>query len=392
MTLSSILKLFLRMLFLEEVMRLLFTIGGKMKAIHIKLILLTFLAAATLIQSANACTRALFVGSDGVVITGRSMDWMEDLHSDLWAFPQGMTRDGAAGPQSISWTSKYGSLIVSGYNAGTADGMNEKGLVANMLYLDESDYGKPSGDKPVMSISVWAQYVLDNFATVSEAVKALQQEPFIIIAPILPNGFPAQMHLSISDATGDSAIFEYIDGKLVIHHGKQYVVQTNSPTYDQQLALNAYWQSIGGLTFLPGTNRSADRFARASFLIGAIPKESAPAYIKAVPDGTFINQAVASVLSVIRSVSVPLGITTPGEPNVASTIWRTISNQKDIVYFYDSSTSPNVFRVPLSDLNLKKGAPVKKLALTGGKIYSGNAAGKFEEAKPFAFLPAKPGK
>lgn len=359
-----------------------------MKAYKIKSALLAFLAAASVMQSVEACTRALFVGSDGVVITGRSLDWMEDMRSDLWAFPKGMARDGAAGPQSNKWTSKYGSLITSGYNVGTADGMNEKGLVANLLYLAESDYGKLSGSKPVMSISLWAQYVLDNFATVTEAVDALKQEPFQIIAPILPNGFPAQMHLSISDPSGDSAIFEYVNGKLVIHHGKQFVVQTNSPTYDQQLALNTYWQSIGGLTFLPGTNRSADRFARASFLVGTIPKEAAPAYIKAVPDGTFINQAVASVLSVIRSVSVPLGITTPGEPNIASTIWRTVSNQRDKIYFYDSSTSPNTFWVPLSDLDLKNGASVKKLTLTGGKIYSGNAASQFEEAQPFAFLPA----
>lgn len=86
--------------------------------------------------------------------------------------------------------------------------MNEKGLVANMLYLDESDYGKPSGDKPVMSVSIWAQYVLDSFATVSEAVDALRQEQFQIVAPVLPNGFPAQMHLSISDPDGDSAILK----------------------------------------------------------------------------------------------------------------------------------------------------------------------------------------
>lgn len=354
-----------------------------------KSVLFTILAAAT-ITSAEACTRALFVGSDEVVITGRSMDWVEDLHSDLWAFPEGMKRDGAAGPKSITWTSKYGSLIVSGYNAGTADGMNEKGLVANMLYLDESDYGKPSGEKPVMSISIWAQYVLDNFATVSEAVDTLGKEPFYIIAPILPNGFPAQMHLSISDPSGDSAILEYIDGKLVIHHGKQFVIQTNSPTYEEQLALNKYWESIGGLTFLPGTNRSADRFARASFMIESIPKKSSPAYIKAVPEGSFTNQAIASVLSVIRGVSVPFGITTPGQPNIASTIWRTLANQKDKVYFYDSSTSPSVFWVTLTDLDLKNGATVKKLSLTGGKIYSGNAASNFETAKPFDFLPAKP--
>ncbi len=256
-----------------------------MKAI--KLTLLTFLVAASMTQTAEACTRALFVGSDGVVITGRSMDWMEDLQSDLWAFPQGMTRNGAAGPQSITWTSKYGSLIVSGYNAGSADGMNEKGLVANMLYLAESDYGKPSGNKPVMSISIWAQYVLDNFATVSEAVDALQQEPFQIIAPILPNGLPSS-DASIHFRSRWRFCNLRIPQRQPCHPSWQTICSSDKfPNLHQQLALNTYWQSIGGLIFLPGTNRSADRFARASFLIEAIPKESAPAYIKAVPEWNF---------------------------------------------------------------------------------------------------------
>lgn len=125
-------------------------------------------------------------------------------------------------------------------------------------------------------------------------------------------------------------------------------------------------------------------------MLDSIPKKPSPAYIKAVPERTFINQAIASVLSVIRSVSVPFGIITPDQPNIASTIWRTVANQKDKVYFYDSSTSPSVFWVALSDLDLKNGATIKKLSLTGGKIYSGNAASNFETAKPFDFLPAKP--
>ncbi len=339
---------------------------------------------------AEACTRALFVGADSTVITGRSMDWGEDMHSDLWVFPKGIKRDGAAGPKSITWTSKYGSLIVSGYNVGTADGMNEKGLVANALYLAESDYGQPSGQTALLSISLWAQYALDNFASVSEAVDALSKEPFAVLAPVLPDGSPAQLHLSISDQSGDSAIFEYVDGKLVIHHGKQYQVMTNSPIFSKQLALNAYWEGIGGLTFLPGTNRAADRFARATFLIGAIPKEASSPYITAVPQHNFANQAVASVMGVIRSVSVPLGIKTPGEPNIASTLWRTVSDQKNKVYFFDSATSPNTFWVPLADLDFKNGAPVKKLTTSGGKVYSGNAASNFVAAQPFAFLPAKP--
>lgn len=349
---------------------------------------LGFVVSAVLFQPAEACTRVLYTGSDSVVITGRSMDWSEDMNSNLWAFPRGMRRDSAAGVKSLVWTSKYGSVIVSGYEVGSADGMNEKGLVANLLYLAESQYEKQANDKPILSISVWAQYVLDNFATVSEAVDSLQQELFQVAAPVLPNGDPAQLHLSISDASGDSAIFEYLEGKLVIHHGKQYQVMTNSPSYDQQLALNTYWKSIGGTVFLPGTNRAADRFARASFSLEALPKQTDPHYINAVPDRAFIFQAVASVMGVIRSVSVPIGVSTPNQPNIASTLWRTIADQKNRVYYFDSATTPNAFWINLADLNLKEGAGVKKLTLSGGKVYSGNVAGSFMPAKPFAFLPA----
>jgi hypothetical protein len=73
------------------------------------------------------------------VCPGSTMDWMEDPRSDLWAFPRGMARDGGFGPGSAKWTSKYGSVATSFYNIGTADGINEAGLVANALYLVESD-------------------------------------------------------------------------------------------------------------------------------------------------------------------------------------------------------------------------------------------------------------
>lgn len=346
------------------------------------------IGAASLAPAA-ACTQAVYIGAEDTVITGRSMDWAEDMHTNLWVFPRGTKRDGAAGPDSPKWTAKYGSLIASGYDIGTADGMNEAGLVANLLYLAESDYGTTEG-KPPLSMALWAQYVLDNFATVAEAVAVLETEPFRVVTATLPNGKEAQLHLSISDATGDSAIFEYLDGKLVIHHGKEYRVMTNSPSFDQQLALNAYWQEIGGLTFLPGTNRAADRFARASFLIEAIPTGIAPAYISAVPEHTYANQAAASVLSVMRSVSVPLGITTPGQPNISSTLWRTVADQKNKVYFFDSATSPNTFWVPLTDLDFSPGAPVRKLTVAGGTIHSGNAAGDFVDAEPFAFMAVEP--
>ena len=86
--------------------------------------------------------------------------------------------------------------------------MNEKGLVANLLFLTESSYYRPDDNRPVMGISIWTQYVLDNFATVEEAVAGLKDDTFRIDAPDLPNGAKSTLHLSVSDATGNSAIFD----------------------------------------------------------------------------------------------------------------------------------------------------------------------------------------
>jgi len=340
--------------------------------------------------SAQACTRAVYLGSDNLVVAGRSMDWVEDIHSNIWVFPRSMARQGAAGPDSLEWTSRYGSLIISGYEAGTADGINEKGLVVNALYLAESDYGVPTAGKPTLSIMAWAQYVLDSYATVDEAVGALSTQAFTVIAPILPDGSGAQLHLAISDPSGDSAIFEYLDGKLVIHHGRQYTVMTNSPSFDQQLAINRYWEKIGGMSFLPGTIRAADRFVRASFLIEALPRTVDANIITAVPDQRYAYQAVAGVLGVIRAVSVPLGIADPDAPNIASTLWRVVYDQKDRVMYFDSATTPNAFWIPLADLDFAPEAGVRKLLLEGGKVYAGNAAAHFEAAEPFVFLSASP--
>jgi choloylglycine hydrolase len=184
------------------------------------------------------------------------------------------------------------------------------------------------------------------------------------------------VHLAITDPTGDIAIFEYVGGELRIHHGPEFQVMTNSPIFDEQLALNKYWQGIGGTTMLPGTNRAADRFVRASFYINSVTKTSAE------------REAVAAAFSVIRNVSVPLGISMPGQPNIAETLWRTVADHKNQRYYFESARDPNVFWVDLSDINFKPSAPVKRLVLTGDEIYAGNVAAQFKPAEPYAFLQA----
>lgn len=326
----------------------------------------------------RACTRVVYQGNKDMVITGRTMDWKEDIRSNIWIFPRGMERNGEVGKDPMRWKSKYGSVVTSAYDICSTDGMNEKGLVANLLWLAESSYPQWNGEKPALSIAAWVQYMLDNFATVSEAVSEIEKNTFDVVSDMMPDGTRmATLHLSISDATGDNAIFEYIDGKLNIHHNRSYQVMTNSPVFDQQLALDDYWKTIGGTTFLPGTNRAADRFVRASFYINAIPKTEDT------------RTALASVFSVIRNTSVPFGISTPDQPNISSTRWRTVSDQKDKVYYFESTLYPNVFWVDFKDVDFSEKASVKKLNLLDGKTYAGNTAKDFVTTKPFQFLGIK---
>ena len=350
-----------------------------MKKVTMKISAFLILTVATMlnVETSNACTRVVYQGPNKTIITARSMDWKGEIPANLWVFPRGMERNGLAGNNSVTWKSKYGSVITSSWNMASSDGMNEKGLVGNLLWLVESEYPvfqKNSGQKG-LTISLWLQYALDNFATVAQAVEAFAKEDFVVASSHIPGTeIFATIHLSISDASGDNAILEYINGKLVIHHGLQYVTMTNSPTFDEQLAINSYWKGIPGTIMLPGTNRAADRFVRASYYINAIPKT----------DNTRV--AVAGAFSVIRNCSVPYGISSDSEPNISSTQWRTVSDHKNLVYYFENVLSPNVLWVEFSKMNFSENAPVKMLSLENNENFSGECSLNFKISKPFQFV------
>lgn len=325
----------------------------------------------------DACTRVVYKGPNNTILTARSMDFTIPIPSNLWLFPRGMDRDGSTGKNTVKWTSKHGSMTTSSWDIAISDGMNEKGLVANMLWLVSSKYPefiKDGKGKKGLAVSLWAQYALDNFATVAEAVQQLKKEEFVVVTDFIPGTDKyTTVHLSLSDASGDNAILEYINGKLVIHHDPSYTVMTNDPVFEQQLAINEYWKGIPGNIFLPGTNRAADRYVRASYYITAIPQT----------DDTRI--AVAGAFSVIRQCSVPYGISTEGFPNLSTTRWRTVSDQKNLVYYFEDALSPNAIWVDLKKLDFSKTGKVKKLALDKNQIYAGETSKQFVETKPFIF-------
>ncbi|MCE3076498.1 linear amide C-N hydrolase [Chryseobacterium gwangjuense] len=341
------------------------------------LLFFSFILSIGLWNPSEACTRVVYKGPENTIITARSMDWRDEIPANLWILPKGIDRTGEVGSLSEKWTSKYGSVVSTSWDIASSDGMNEKGLVANLLWLGESQYPKfdPKGRKKGIAISLWAQYFLDNFATVKEAVEQAKKEKFVIVSDYIPGTERfTTVHLSLSDASGDNAVFEYINGKLIIHHSPEYNVMTNSPVFDEQLALNNYWKGIPGTVMLPGTNRAADRFVRASYYINAIPKTSDP------------RTAVASVFSVIRNCSVPYGISSETEPNISSTRWRSVSDQKNLVYYFETVFTPNTFWVDLKEFDLSAKGKIMKLDLSNFQTYNGKANSNFKESTPFKFL------
>lgn len=338
-------------------------------------VLATTIALSSLTPLADACTRVLWPTKMGNIV-GRNMDWFEDTRSNLWVFPRGLERDGLADKNSLKWTSRLGSVVTTIYDIGTTDGMNEKGFVANALYLTESDYGSRDTQLPGLSISLWAQYYLDNFSTVKEALHATEVHPYQILSGMLgDSGKKASAHLAISDKTGDSAILEFVDGKLRVHHGRQYTVMTNSPTFDKQLVNVKQYKGFGGSKDLPGSNLAADRFVRASY------------YEKNMIAPKTERELVGGVWSVMRNTAAPFGTKpAPETPNLSATLWTTAADMTDGIYYFGMVMSPTVFWVDLNKLDFKKGAAILKLDIVNHPDRLGDVTAQLAPSKPFSFM------
>ncbi|MCD5418846.1 linear amide C-N hydrolase [Rhodococcus pyridinivorans] len=324
------------------------------------------------------CTRVVWNGPSGQVLVGRNMDYHRETATNLWALPRGITRDDGVGGQ-LSWTSKYGSVVAGAYDMMTVDGLNEAGLGGHILWLTESDYGTHDKSRPALSVAVWMQYFLDNFATVAEAVDWIEKTG----VQVVPLGDPATgevpaVHLALDDATGDSAIIEYLDGSPTVWHSRDYAVMTNSPAYGEQLELLKKVKGFGGGAPLPGTGNASDRFARAAHYVGSLPEPQSQV------------QAIAGVLSVIRNAAQPFRVPEPGKPYASQTIWQTVADLAEKRYVFESTTRPNIVWVDLSDLDLSEGVPAGKLDLLGDTALegglAGNVSGRFEKSDPLTFI------
>lgn len=309
------------------------------------------------------CTRVVWPDANGSVIIGRNMDFHMDLLTNLWKMPRGIKRkDGVNG--KLTWHAKYGSIIATAFDLIATDGMNEKGFAGHILWLAESDYGKPSDDDVQLSQAVWLQYYLDNFATVAEAVEWTEKNNVKIAQLFDPTGhLVPTLHLAINDATGDSAIIEYTDGNAKIYHSRDYQVMTNSPTYDKQLELVKTVEGLGGDKPLPGSTLASDRFARASF------------YVQHQVQPKTQVDAIAAMFSIIRNAAQPFRTPEPGKPDASQTIWQVVLDATNLRYVFESTKRPGMVWVNFDEVDFSEGSKVEKLDLVSKLQLEGGLAG-----------------
>ncbi len=322
------------------------TLGGMSRGLG--LIAVAGIILAFLAGTAFPCSRVFWNTNGQAKVTGRTMDLSMSDEPQLVVYPAGIERNGQAGPNSAKWKSKYGSVVVTAFGVATSDGMNEHGLAAHALVLDKTVY-EPRDKRPGVSNGMWVQYILDNFKTVNEALSGL---PGVQIVSIDIAGIKWPLHVAFEDATGDSAVIEYADGKAVIHHGPQYSVMTNEPFLDEQLSNLKRYKLFGGDLALPGDIDPVSRFVRAS------------TYLKTLPEPKNDVEAIAGVASVIRSVMVPFGAPDTSSTDLFDTwqtLWRTFADLTHLVYYFGATTNPCLLWVELKNLNLKAGAPVLAL-------------------------------
>ena len=105
------------------------------------------------------------------------------------------------------WVSKYGSVTINaaGYQLAWA-GMNEKGLVMSTMALGETKNPEPD-QRPPLASPLWMQYIFDTCATVDELIAT---DNIVRIKDTVD-------HYLACDASGDAAVIEFLDGKMVVH-------------------------------------------------------------------------------------------------------------------------------------------------------------------------------
>ncbi len=291
------------------------------------------LMTTLLVTDGRACST--FCLRDGErVVFGKNYDWMTgDGLLIVNKRNVARTADGSGNGQPASWIARYGSVTFNQFGRDFPNGgMNEAGLVVELMWLDETSYPAPDR-RPTVDNLQWIQYQLDNHATVEEVIASDREVRIAARAPL---------HYLVADRQGGVATIEFLDGRLVAHTGKTLPVAalTNSPYGDSLRYLDT--RSGSQKKGVYGTG-SLDRFAGAATRVGGWSSEAAP-------------DAVAYAFETLEQVA-----------QGRSTQWSIVYEIDRGKVHFRTLDRPAVRSLDLADLDFSCATPVRMLELDAAK-------------------------
>jgi choloylglycine hydrolase len=211
-----------------------------------RVLLVAVALAAGAAAPAPACTTFL-LRAPGLLLYGKNYDWSLG-EGVLTVNPRGQQRTAVVdqGVTAARWTARYGSVTFNQYGlASPSGGMNEAGLVVELMWLDQTRYPAPDS-RPAIGNLEWIQYQLDRHASVAEVIAS---DPEVRIDDRAP------LHFLVADASGGVAVVEFLEGRMVARSGAEVPVPA--------LANDAYADALASRSGGRGGSSSAARFARA---------------------------------------------------------------------------------------------------------------------------------
>jgi penicillin V acylase-like amidase (Ntn superfamily) len=261
-------------------------------------------------------------------VSARTMDFDPNLAWYMENQAKGQvvtaTKPHGKNKRPLSWTSLYNLVGFSGApeivkdHGRYFDGMNEKGLSAAMLWLEdawpmqpgsESQYPQPQVGERNLSVQFVVNYVLSMCDSVRCAVDLFQDYPrpvvwgegLVIPLTILNLEVPLGLHLVLHDAHNHSAVIEWHDKQQFVYSqtDNHYVLTNEPPLPDQLWELNdpSFMRLTAGnhfkevdanltqpyMNLLPGDSSSGSRFVTSHKLTDAI-KATGNKYLPMYPN------------------------------------------------------------------------------------------------------------
>jgi len=278
----------------------------------------------------NSCT-TFIIYTDNELVFGKNYDWV--IGNGIVFVNKKDVVKKAFTEKNVpaEWVSKYGSVTFNQYGREfPSGGINEAGLVIELMWLDETKY-PDKDDRPVTGgIIQWIQYQLDNCETIQEVIDSDK----LIRIPLAS----VPVHYLVSDKYGNTASIEFLNGKLVQHSGEtmKYKALTND-SYERSMDYLNTMKEFGGQSDLSDENGSLQRFVKSCSMINNYKRE---------PGRTAVDYGF-EILNKVRQGK--------------HTKWSIVYDIKNLKVYYKTLDSDKIKNIDLVSLDFNCNSPVQMI-------------------------------